>query len=146
MPLFLERIKLSFSLWNSEYSVCLTKVEQILSEMILKIVLFVAFSFTVNAENIYINSVRCNFSDQIVHKNISCFAKSYNREVSTLNYIIVFKKPIERVFVSIILYGKQLFCCFISGGGCALLSIWDYLSSSIVMEKSKLVQINGRND
>src|SRR5690349_13500569 len=119
--------------------------------MILKIVLFVVVSFTVNAENIYINSVRCNFSDQIVHKNISCFAKSYNREVSTFNCIIVFKKPIERIFVSIILrehlvYGKWLFCCFISGGGCALLSIWDYLSSSIVMEKSKLVQINGRND
>lgn len=50
--------------------------------------------------SIYVNAVRCNFSEKYVFKNVSCFAKSFSRNFSTINVIATFKRPMMNFFVS----------------------------------------------
>ena len=48
---------------------------------------------------VYIKAVLCNASSQFIHKNYSCFAKSYNRQLSTVNVYGLTKKPLNDLFV-----------------------------------------------
>lgn len=64
---------------------------------------FPASLLAVNAKDyksIYFKSLRCNASEKIVFQNYSCFAKSYNRDVSTLNMIVTTKYPLFNMTVS----------------------------------------------
>src|SRR5690349_15395123 len=49
---------------------------------------------------VYFKSYRCKFSETFVYKNYSCYAKSYSRTLSTLNNYILFKNPMNDIFVS----------------------------------------------
>lgn len=53
----------------------------------------------VEFQKIYFISVRCNCSEQFIHQNYSCFAKSYNRTFSTMNVIVTTKMPLSNIFV-----------------------------------------------
>lgn len=44
-------------------------------------------------------SVKCSINETFVFKNFSCFAKSYSRNVSTMNVKVYFKEPLNQVFV-----------------------------------------------
>lgn len=48
----------------------------------------------------YFRRVTCDFSLDSALANYSCFAKSYNRMISTLNVNVPFKKPLKKIFVS----------------------------------------------
>lgn len=48
----------------------------------------------------YVKSCRCNISEKYIHKNVSCFAKSYNRSFSTINMYGLAKRPVPKIFVS----------------------------------------------
>lgn len=63
-------------------------------------VLFAASNKAKDFMKVYVKSVRCNFSEEFVHNNVTCFAKSYNRSFSTINISGVAKRPINQVFVS----------------------------------------------
>lgn len=52
-----------------------------------------------DVHQIYIMGVQCNSSEKYILRNISCFAKSYSRTVSTTNFIIHAKKPLKDLFV-----------------------------------------------
>lgn len=45
--------------------------------------------------SIYVNAVRCNFSEKYIYKNVSCFAKSFSRTCSTINVHATFKKQMN---------------------------------------------------
>lgn len=45
--------------------------------------------------SIYVNAVRCNYSEKYVYKNVSCFAKSYSRTFSSINIRAIFKKKMN---------------------------------------------------
>lgn len=51
-------------------------------------------------QTIYVGAVRCNLSEKFYYKNYSCFAKSYSRNFSTLNFIATSKMPLYNIFVS----------------------------------------------
>lgn len=76
----------------------------ILLKHFLIILIFVLFSIfklsNQEVQTIYIRSVQCNFSNQFVYQNVSCFPKSYNRSFSTINIITKFKAPMTKMFVS----------------------------------------------
>lgn len=57
-------------------------------------------SFQDDFQKIYIKAVKCNGSENFVYKNVSCFAKSYSRSVSTMNIIGTAKKPLNNITVS----------------------------------------------
>lgn len=50
--------------------------------------------------HIYLKGVRCNFSEKILHKNLTCFAKSYSRSFSGLNIKAFAQKPLYNLNVS----------------------------------------------
>lgn len=50
-------------------------------------------------QKITIKSVKCNFSDVYLY-NVSCYAKSYSRDRSTVNLMLKIKKPLTSIFVS----------------------------------------------
>lgn len=54
-------------------------------------------------KNIYIKSFRCNSSAKFTHQNYTCFAKSYNRTLSTVNGYGLAKFPLYNIHVSIFL-------------------------------------------
>lgn len=41
--------------------------------------------------------LKCVVSDQFVHPNFSCFAKSFSRNLSTVSYYLKFKSPIVKL-------------------------------------------------
>jgi hypothetical protein len=43
---------------------------------------------------------RCYPSSEFVHPNTSCFAKAYNRNLTTVNVAVWFTKPLDDLFVS----------------------------------------------
>lgn len=49
----------------------------------------------------YYKAVQCNGSNKYVYQNISCYAKSYSRSLSTLNIMMTFKSPMNQIFVSL---------------------------------------------
>lgn len=49
---------------------------------------------------IYVKNIHCNVSEKYIHKNLTCFAKSYSRNVSTITVSAFSKQPINSVFVS----------------------------------------------
>lgn len=57
-----------------------------------------------NDNLMFFKSFECLVNDEVkekyVYSNFSCFAKIYSRKVSTLNFYAVFKKPINKLFVS----------------------------------------------
>lgn len=53
--------------------------------------------------SIYVNAVRCNFSEKFVYENNSCFAKSYNRSFSGVNILTTFKTPMVNPYVCLVL-------------------------------------------
>lgn len=59
--------------------------------------------------NIYIKLFRCNPSDKFVYKNYSCFAKTFNRKLSTINVYARAKIPLYNITVSHV----QLHCEFL---------------------------------
>lgn len=75
------------------------------------IVICIAFDFAfvkiVTSEDggnqIYLKVVRCNFSEKILHKNPTCFAKSYSRSFSGLNIKATARKPPYDLNVSLLL-------------------------------------------
>lgn len=50
-------------------------------------------------QTIYFAAVRCNLSEQFFYKNYSCFAKSYSRNFSTMNFIATSKMPLNNIIV-----------------------------------------------
>lgn len=50
-------------------------------------------------QKIYVKGIRCIVSDEYVYKNVSCFAKSYSRTVSTINMVGFTKFPLNFVNV-----------------------------------------------
>lgn len=57
------------------------------------------FSKNVSIAPVLFKSIRCNFSEEFVLANFSCFAKSYSRTFSTMNTKICFKKPMNDMVV-----------------------------------------------
>lgn len=118
--------------------------------MFLIFTLFVIFGFSgeVHADNVYFRNLRCNFSDEFVHKNISCYAKSYSWKVSTINYMVVFKKPFDNILVSLkkirsssnVNFSEQI---YFSDFRKTILSIWKYLSGCFENENVRLVPVDG---
>lgn len=49
-----------------------------------------------DVQTITVTSAKCNASSSFVY-NITCFAKSYSRNHSTLNVIAIFKKAVTSV-------------------------------------------------
>lgn len=43
-------------------------------------------------QNLYVKSVFCKANEKFVHKNFTCFAKSYSRKVSTVTIVFYYKK------------------------------------------------------
>lgn len=54
---------------------------------------------------IYIKNIHCNASERYIH-NLTCFAKSYSRNVSTLTIHVHSKQPITSAFVSLLEFGS----------------------------------------
>lgn len=62
--------------------------------ILLNFACFLQLSFEAGqSQNLYVKSVFCNASEKFVHKNFTCFAKSYSRTVSTVTIIFPYKKP-----------------------------------------------------
>ena len=51
-------------------------------------------------DSISLKLVKCDVNDAYIFSNYSCFAKNFNRYVSTVNIQVFFKKPIYEVYVS----------------------------------------------
>jgi hypothetical protein len=43
--------------------------------------------------------LKCSFNSIFVYSNYSCYAKSYSRNMSTTNGYVMFKKPINKLYV-----------------------------------------------
>lgn len=56
---------------------------------------------------VYIKGVQCNSSEKYIHQNYSCFPKSYNRHLSTVNVIAKSKIPLNNIFVRIFIISKK---------------------------------------
>lgn len=52
-----------------------------------------------DGELLSVKSVKCQINEDFVFKNFSCFAKSYNRNSSTINVKFYFMKPYEQLSV-----------------------------------------------
>lgn len=50
-------------------------------------------------QKVYVNAVRCKASDKFIYQNFSCFAKSYNRYLSTMNVHLTTIKPLTDIYV-----------------------------------------------
>ena len=50
-------------------------------------------------ESIRFTRANCSASGILTHKGYKCYIKSYNRNVTTLNVDVIFKKPIEKYYV-----------------------------------------------
>lgn len=48
---------------------------------------------------IKVRGVVCNASEKFIHKNVSCYPKSYNRSFSTVNVFVWTIVPLETIFV-----------------------------------------------
>jgi hypothetical protein len=48
-----------------------------------------------------IKSVKCKTAENFAYPNVSCFAKSYSRTVSTINIYILARQPMTEIFVGI---------------------------------------------
>lgn len=48
---------------------------------------------------VYVKGVKCNYSEKFIYPNMTCFAKSYSRTFSTVNFRAIAKKPIKNLFV-----------------------------------------------
>jgi hypothetical protein len=64
--------------------------------------------------------VKCKAAEGVAFPNISCFAKSYSRNTSTMNIYIAFRKPLNELFVSLnqcatdetrFVFRPKEFCC-----------------------------------
>lgn len=53
---------------------------------------------------ITIKYVKCNASEEFVYKNFSCFAKSWSRNLSTVNVVAILKEPTTSVLVSVLIF------------------------------------------
>lgn len=64
---------------------------------------FYVFFLTVQSQNqaIYINYMKCNFSEKFFYPNKTCFAKSYNRSYSSISMIATAKGPMYNISVSL---------------------------------------------
>lgn len=65
--------------------------------------LFVSIICQSSMQTIYVKAAQCNASSKYIYENFTCFAKSYNRNVSTVNFLMTFKKPLNDFNVSKIL-------------------------------------------
>lgn len=45
--------------------------------------------------------LKCDVSEESVHPNFKCFARSYSRTMSTLNFYMKFRSPIRKVYVKL---------------------------------------------
>lgn len=54
-------------------------------------------------KSIYIKSFRCNVTEKFIHKNFTCFAKSWSRNYSTANAYACTKFPLYNITVSFVL-------------------------------------------
>lgn len=54
------------------------------------------------ASNVFVHLklVKCEANEAFVYPNISCYAKSWSRNVSTSNVVVYFKKPVNTYYVS----------------------------------------------
>lgn len=97
-------------------------------------------NFDVNSHT-SMRSVRCSINETFVLKNYSCFAKSYSRNVSTMNVRVYFKKPLKRFFVKFCqeLNQKNLTLIFSDDRSCSV-QVWNDLSGSHSFKKERLVQ------
>lgn len=64
--------------------------------------IFFVVSYAEDKGLVSVKSAKCFVNKQFVFPNVSCFAKSYSRNISTANVNTVFKLPLERIFVSLL--------------------------------------------
>lgn len=57
---------------------------------------------------VHFKSLKCVGSEKFVHSNLTCFAKSYSRNLSTINFQIIFKMPINELIVSCAILSTHL--------------------------------------
>lgn len=70
---------------------------------------FVKITTSANSGNkVYIRGIRCNFSEKFIHKNMTCYAKSYSRTFSGANIHATNKKPMYDIHVSSIQNAKNV--------------------------------------
>lgn len=115
--------------------------------VLIVILCLVGFSYQ-ELQTVYVKSVRCNVSEKVIYRNISCYPKSFNRSFSTVNIIARMKTPITKVFVSFCTRFQRVFInfCFHSAGNQTFVQIWNNLSWSAHLAKDKLVQSNERTN
>lgn len=113
--------------------------------LLLSFFLIIIHAAKAQTQNVYFKSARCNFSEEFVYKNVSCFAKSYSRKISTVTALIFYKKPWTSLFVSWNEKNSTLILTFnFKGRGKTFLPIWKYLQTSNDVEKAWLVSSDGR--
>lgn len=64
---------------------------------------FQAFLLAANVgdyKNIYLKAFRCNASEKFAYSNVTCFAKSFSRNVSIVNAYLVARFPLYNINVS----------------------------------------------
>lgn len=62
----------------------------------------------IKIQKVYIKAVQCNGSSQYIYNNWTCFAKSYSRQLSTVNIRATLKKPMSDFFVRCYSQSNQL--------------------------------------
>lgn len=60
-------------------------------------------------KNIHIKSYRCNMSEKFIHKNFSCYARSWSRNFSTANAYFRTKMPLYNITVSYVSFRCNFF-------------------------------------
>lgn len=60
-------------------------------------------------------SFKCKVSNKTVSSNFKCYAKSYNRHLTTINIDIIFKRPIYKAKVNLFISLKSFLTVFVAG-------------------------------
>lgn len=71
-----------------------------------------ALIFGQHPQSVYIRGIRCNFSEKYANKNISCYGKSYSRNISTVNIRGFLKSPLSDIFAKKRIFIKLLLKIF----------------------------------
>lgn len=92
-----SKVSFHFKFFVSKFEATMT-----VGKVLVLFISFFLFSMTVMTQNheLYLNYMKCNFSEQFFHPNVTCFAKSYNRSFSGLNMIATTKMPLYNISVS----------------------------------------------
>ena len=88
-----------------EYQLSLWILVEILRKNLMRakilIIFYICFLFFRNEgkkHDIYIKNIRCSSDKTMLIRNLTCWAKSYSRTVSTFNIVFLPKRPINKIF------------------------------------------------